>query len=178
MDYQTYCKIRDHFDRQGLTIAQTARALGLHPQTVSKWARIEQYRPRRAAALASLLDPYKGLIVRWLDAHPLSAQQVFQRLREADIAGGRTIVHDYVHRIRPRRAEGVPASVLRPGRVRTARLGRVRLHRRGFHASTLVASSSWCMCYSRLMYVEFTVSQTMEHFLACHENAFTALGGA
>jgi len=25
--------------------------------------------------------------------------------------------------------------------------------------------------------VEFTVSQTMEHFLACHEHAFTALGG-
>jgi hypothetical protein len=31
-------------------------------------------------------------------------------------------------------------------------------------------------CYSRLMYVEFTVSQTMEHFLACHEHAFAAAG--
>ena len=27
------------------------------------------------------------------------------------------------------------------------------------------------------MYVEFTVSQTMEHFLACHENAWAAFGG-
>jgi hypothetical protein len=26
------------------------------------------------------------------------------------------------------------------------------------------------------MYVEFTVSQTMEHFLACHEHAFKAFG--
>ena len=26
------------------------------------------------------------------------------------------------------------------------------------------------------MYVEFTVSQTMEHFLGCHERAFAALG--
>jgi hypothetical protein len=25
--------------------------------------------------------------------------------------------------------------------------------------------------------VEFTVSQTMEHFLACHEHAFAAWGG-
>ena len=33
------------------------------------------------------------------------------------------------------------------------------------------------LCYSRLMYVEFTVSQTMEHFLACHENAWAAFGG-
>ena len=28
------------------------------------------------------------------------------------------------------------------------------------------------LCYSRMMYVEFTVSQTMEHFLGCHLNAF------
>jgi hypothetical protein len=34
LDYETYCKIRDHHDRQRLTITQTARALGLHPQTV------------------------------------------------------------------------------------------------------------------------------------------------
>jgi hypothetical protein len=33
------------------------------------------------------------------------------------------------------------------------------------------------LCYSRQIYVEFTVSQTMEHFLACHVNAFTAFGG-
>ena len=34
------------------------------------------------------------------------------------------------------------------------------------------------LCYSRQLYVEFTVSQTMEHFLACHQNAFAAFGGA
>ncbi len=33
------------------------------------------------------------------------------------------------------------------------------------------------LCYSRRMYLEFTVSQTMEFFLACHENAFAAFGG-
>ena len=32
------------------------------------------------------------------------------------------------------------------------------------------------LCYSRMMYVEFTVSQTLEHFLGCHLNAFEALG--
>jgi len=33
------------------------------------------------------------------------------------------------------------------------------------------------LCYSRRMYLEFTVSQTSEFFLACHERAFTAFGG-
>ena len=33
------------------------------------------------------------------------------------------------------------------------------------------------LAYSRLMHVEFTISQTMEHFLSCHERAFTVFGG-
>jgi hypothetical protein len=33
------------------------------------------------------------------------------------------------------------------------------------------------LCYSRMLYVEFTVSETMEHFLACHANAFAYFGG-
>ena len=32
------------------------------------------------------------------------------------------------------------------------------------------------LCYSRMMYLEFTVSQTMEHWLSCHQNAFDAFG--
>ena len=38
IDYETFCKIHDCHDRQRLTITQTARALGLHPQTVATWA--------------------------------------------------------------------------------------------------------------------------------------------
>ena len=32
------------------------------------------------------------------------------------------------------------------------------------------------LCHSRMMYVEFTVSQTMEHFLGCHQNALQFFG--
>jgi SAM-dependent methyltransferase len=32
------------------------------------------------------------------------------------------------------------------------------------------------LCYSRMMYLEFTVSQTMEQFLGCHQNAFQFFG--
>ena len=64
-----------------------------------------RYEAGRAPARASRLDPFKGLIVRWLDTHPYSAQQVFQRLREAGYSGGLTIVRDYVRAIRPPRRE-------------------------------------------------------------------------
>jgi transposase len=176
LDYETYCKIRDHFDRQGLTITQTARVLGLHPQTISKWVRIEQYRPRRSAPRKKLLDAYKPLIVRWLDAHPLSAQQVFQRLREAGFTGGHTVVADYVRQIRPRRALAFLRLSFAPSECAQVDWGE--------YGSIAVGSTRrrlsffvMVLCYSRLMYVEFTVSQTMEHFLACHENAWTAFGG-
>jgi len=42
---------------------------------------------------------------------------------------------------------------------------------RAVHAFLLV------LCYSRLLTVEFTFSQTLEAFLRCHEHAFAFLGG-
>ena len=32
------------------------------------------------------------------------------------------------------------------------------------------------LCYSRMSYVEFTLSQKMEQFLACHQHAFEFFG--
>jgi len=101
IDYETYCKIRDHRDRLGLSITQTAQALGPHPETVSKWSRRDRYAQRMATPRGSQLDPYKSQIVRWLEAHNFSAQQIFQRLREIGYQGGKTIVNSYVRRVRP-----------------------------------------------------------------------------
>ena len=33
------------------------------------------------------------------------------------------------------------------------------------------------LCYSRIMYVEFTLSEGMEQFLSCHRHAFEFFGG-
>src|ERR1700726_2410520 len=101
IDYETFSKIHDCHDRQGLTIAQTARALGLHPRTVATWLARSRFEPRRSRPRSSVLDPFKPRITRLLDTHPYSAQQIFQRLREEGYRSGVTILRDYVHRIRP-----------------------------------------------------------------------------
>ena len=88
VDYETFCQIRDHLVRQQLNVAQTARALGLDTRTVARWAGVEQFRARQAVPRTSKLDAFKGQIVRWLDTHPYSAQQIFQRLAEAGFEGG------------------------------------------------------------------------------------------
>ena len=176
VDYEQFCQIRDHLGRQHLSVAQTARALGMDQRTVAKWADVHSYHPRAGAPRVSKLDPFKGLIVRWLDAHPYSAQQIYQRLCEAGYEGGRTVVKDYVHRIRPRPSQAFLKLEFDPGEAAqldwgewgTIAVGNTR-RRLSFFLMVL--------CYSRRMYLEFTVSQKMEFFLACHENAFAAFGG-
>jgi transposase len=101
ISYETFCRIHDCHRRQGLTIAQIARELGLDPKTVATWLARNRFERRRSVKRRSILDPFKGRITRLLDAHPYSAQQIFQRLREEGYCGGATIVRDYVRHIRP-----------------------------------------------------------------------------
>jgi transposase len=177
LDYETYCKMRDHLGRQSLSVAQTARALGLDVRTVAKWAEVEQFQPRACnTPRPSKLDAFKGQIVRWLDTHPYSAQQIYQRLREAGFDGGLTIVKDYVQRIRPRAVPAFLTLSFLPGeaaQVDWGEYGTITVGGTKRRLSFFVM----VLCYSRRMYLEFTVSQTSEFFLACHERAFAAFGG-
>jgi len=176
IDYETFCKIRDHHDRQGLTVAQTARALGVHPQTVAKWVKRARYEARASGPRASRLDAFKDQVVRLLESHPYSTQQIFQRLQEAGYGGGLTILKDYVAKVRPARREAFLKLAFAPGECAQVDWGEygsiaVGSTRRRLSFFVLV------LAHSRRLYVAFTVSQTMEHFLACHEQAFAAIQG-
>src|ERR1700704_1135390 len=176
IDYETFCKIKDLHARAGLKILQIARALGLHPRTVATWLETPHYQRRKSAPRPSLLDPYKGHIVRWLEAHPYSAAQLLHRLREAGFSGGYTTVKDYVRTVRRPRQPAFLTLSFAPGecaQVDWGEYGAIQLGSTRRRLSFFVM----VLCYSRLMYVEFTVSQTMEHFLACHQHAFEAIGG-
>jgi transposase len=173
IDYATWCAIRDGF-AQHLGARQLARELGLNVKTVRRW-RERPYAPRAAVPRTSKLDPFKGRVVGWLDAHPLSAQQVFQRLCEAGYEGGISIVKDYVRTIRPRPRAAFLTLAFAPGEVAQVDWGEwgsiaVGNTRRRLSFFVMV------LAYSRQLYVEFTLSQSMEHFLAAHINAFDALG--
>jgi transposase len=176
IDYETFAKIHDCRERQGLTIAQTARALGLDPRTVATWVARSRFEPRRSRPRGSVLDPFKPRITRLLDTHPYSAQQIFQRLREDGYRGGVTILRDYVRRIRPTKRPVYLKLDFAPGecaQVDWGAYGTVAVGNTRRRLSFFVV----VLAFSRQMYVEFTVSQTMEHFLACHEHAFAAFGG-
>jgi len=176
IDYEAFVRVKHYHQQEGLSPSQIAAALDLDERTVRKWLAEKHYRPRTASPRQSKLDPFKAYIIRLLETHPYTATQVFQRIREEGFNGGYTIVKDYVHRVRPRKSPAFLKLAFAPGECAQVDWGS--------YGSVTVGDTSrrlsffvMVMCHSRMMYVAFTVSQTMEHFLGCHQNAFERFGG-
>ena len=176
IDYACFCQIKHLHAHQGLKASQIATALTLDPRTVSYWLAQEHFHPRKPRQRSSKLDPFKAQIVRMLERYPYSAAQVFQHLRERDFDGGYSLVKAYVRTVRHRRQAAFLTLAFAPGecaQVDWGSFGSVPVGQTHRQLSFFVM----VLCYSRMMYVEFTVSQTMEHFLACHQHAFEFFGG-
>jgi transposase len=174
IDYQTYCSIKDMQERK-LKPAQIAREQHLDLRTVNKWIHKEGYCERKSVQRSGKLDPYKADILRWLESHPYTAVQIYQRLRSCGYEGGRTILNDYIARVRPRRHKAFLTLAFGAGECAQVDWGE--------YGSVAVGSTRrrlsffvMVLCYSRMMYVEFALSQGMEQFLACHRNAFEFFG--
>jgi len=174
IDYETYCKIKK-MQEDHLRVSQIAETLLLDERTVLHWIEKTSYHPRKAAKRPSRLDPFKPQIARWLEGFPYTGTQIFQKIREEGYQGGITILKDYVLKIRPRKTKAFLTLSFAPGecaQVDWGQFGTVTV------GSTRRKLSFFVMvlCYSRMMYVEFTVSEAMEHFLGCHQNAFEFFG--
>jgi transposase len=176
IDYHVFCQIKALHEQHGLTIAQIAATLSLDPRTVAYWLRQERFRPRQSTPRASKLDPFKFQIVHMLEKYPYSAAQVLQHLREQGFAGGYSTVKAYVRTVRPTRQPAFLKLAFAPGECAQADWGSFGAVRVG-QTSRRLSFFVMVLCYSRLMYVEFTVSQTMEHFLACPQHAFEFFDG-
>ena len=176
IDYPLYCKIKDCHQNQHLTVAQIARELHLHPRTVAKWLAADKFCRRKSSPRASKLDAFKGLITRWLGVHPYTATQIFLRLRESGYHGGISIVRDYVRKVRPPRSPAFLTLAFAPGecaQVDWGQFGSIPVGNTSRRLSFFVM----VLCYSRMLYVQFTLAETMEHFLDAHVNAFAFFGG-
>jgi transposase len=171
IDYETYMKIKSHQEKDGLNCSQIAAIMGLSFKTVNKWLNEKRYRMRKSTNRSSKLDPFRNQIVQMLEKYPYSGAQVFLRIKENGFDGGYTIVKDYVRKIRPPKTRAFLKLSFAPGecaQVDWGSYGSVNVGSTRRRLSFFVM----VLCHSRMMYVEFTVSQTMEHFLACHQNAF------
>jgi transposase len=176
IDYHRFCQIQHLHAHEGLNASQIAQAVSLDRRTVAYWLTQEHFRPRKPRPHASKLDPFKPDIVRLLERHPYSAAQVFQRLREHGFDGSYELVKAYVRTVRPRRQAAFLTLAFAPGECAQVDWGAFGAVPVG-HTHRQLSFFVMVLCYSRMLYVEFTVSQTMEHFLACHQHAFEFFGG-
>jgi hypothetical protein len=107
-----------------------------------------------------------------------SAAVIGQRLKPLGFTGSRTILQEYVREHRP--VPSIPRAFVRmePNagerfEVDWGHFGALDYSgdKRKLYAFALVE------CHSRMLYVEFTHSQSFETFVRCHIHAFHALGG-
>src|SRR5690606_35863735 len=114
--YQRYCQIKQAA-AAGRNASQIAAELGLHRQTVAAWLGRQRYERSRGAQRPrrSKLDAYRAAVARLIDAYPLSAMQVWHKLKEQGYDGGYSIVKEYIRRIRPKTTEAFLTLKFAPG---------------------------------------------------------------
>jgi transposase len=148
------------------------------------WRTIKKYLDAPAQRLAqrqreSKLDPFKATIAEWLEKDPtVTAAVIEQRLRPLGYGGGHTILREYVQTARPQMKPSRAFLRMEPPagerfEVDWGHFGVLDYagDKRKLYAFALVEA------HSRMLYLEFTHSQSFETFVRCHVHAFTALGG-
>ena len=176
IDSHCVCQSKALHEQPGLTVAPSAHAVSLDARTVASWRCQERLRPRKARPRASKLAPFTAQMVQRLDTYPSSAAQVFQRVRAHGFEGGSALVTASGRTVRPTRQPALLPLALAPGacaQVDGGSCGSVS----GGHTRRRLRVFGMVLCYSRLRSVECPVSQTREHFWACHQQALECFGG-
>jgi transposase len=132
------------------------------------------------AQRGSILDPFKPKIDALLAKYPqLSAIRVLEEIRkEPDGYRGRiSLVRKYVRQVRPDRRRVYQEVHYEPGQalqVDWGECGSVQVGGTKRKVSVFVA----VLCYSRLMFIEFTLSQRKAEFYRCLVHALEFFGGS
>lgn len=175
--YSVFCQLRELSDQKHLTVAQISKELKMDPRTVALWLARPSYQRRQSVKRPSKLDPFKGQIVALLERHAYTARQILQRLKTQGYTGGYSILKQFVSLVRPVRKPAFLMLEFAAGECAQVDWGS--------YGSIAVGSTRrrlsffvMVLCYSRMIYVEFTLSQGMEQFLSCHRHALEFFGAA
>ena len=160
------------------SMRRIARHLHLAARTVKNYLQTPVPLPVHRSR-PSKLDPFKPLIAELLDQDPRAPGAVIlQRLQTAGYSGGHSILRDYLQQVRVV-GSASPAFVrMEPGpgerfEIDWGHFGALDYQgdKRKLYAFCLIEA------HSRMLFVEFTHSQSFETFGRCHQHAFRALGG-
>lgn len=169
--------LRLHFS-EGLSRNQIARQLKVNRKTVVKVINRRSVATSRKppARRGSILRPYYPRIEKLLeDAPGRSCVNILQRLRQAGYQGGISVLRNYVRTIRPSPPKRAFLELdFAPGeaaQVDWGEFGDV------FNNGTKVHCFVMVLCWSRMLYLEFTLRETLATLLRCYERALRFFGG-
>jgi len=180
MNVGLWAEIRRLAEIEKLSGCAISRRLRCSRHTVA--AALKQDRPpvRQAARRASILDPYKAKIDALLVRSPgLSAVRIREEIARGPegYTGSAISVRRYVRTVRPARGRVYQEVHYDPGQamqVDWGECGRVQIGATTRRVSVFVA----VLCYSRLMFIEFTLSQRKAEFYRGLVNALEFFGGS
>ena len=170
--------------RKGYNKTQIGQMLGIDRKTVRKVLREAESKPDAATAepgakkavWPSMLDEYREYIEIQL-AKELSITRIHQDLqKQYGVQCGYTTLRDYVAKIKRSRPHAYMVLHSLPGeeaQVDFGYIGTLKVSGTPRKAWVFVMSLS----YSRYMYVEITLDQSVATFIRCHANAFRYFGG-
>jgi transposase len=181
MTSELWAAIRRMFEIDKLSKSAIARRLSVHRWTVRRALSSQDGPPadaKRRPLPPPKLDPFKAYLAERLKDYPeLSGHKLLQEIRGRGYPGGHSILREYLQTLRPARnpkaflrLETQPAEF---AQVDWAHCGTIIVGNAKRKLSCFVMVLSW----SRMIYIEFTLSQTIEEFMTCHINAFDYFGG-
>lgn len=163
---------------EGLGVRTIARRLSMSRRTVRRMLGKDRPKPRpKQEARRSILDPYMPVIRELLQKTPdMKAPAILERLRPLGFSGGVTILRDQVRKLRPGgQREAFLTLDFAPGRAVQVDWADFGFALPG--CPRRVSAFVMALCYSRYLYIEFTLSQSMGSFLRCLERGLAFFGG-
>ncbi|MBU0512196.1 MAG: IS21 family transposase [Chloroflexi bacterium] len=178
---EDWAEIRRLHKVEKLSERAIARRLGLHRETVRGALAKDEPPSYHREVRQSVLEPYKPKIHALLGRdHDLSGVRIFEIIQEEGYTGQVSLLRAYLRRVRP---EYRPRAVYQRTSYEAGEYGQVDW---GEMPEPVLWQGQWCkvyafvmvLCYSRLMYLEFSLSSQLADFLRCHQNGLRFLGGS
>lgn len=178
MTPELWAEIRRLFHVEKLSGRLIAERLNVHRETVYRALKHDHAPPPPARERSSVLDAFEKDIQEILEATPrMTAVRMLEELQRRGFTGKYTIVKERLSKLRQSRQRD--AYIRRAfhageaGEVDWAYCGPFEVGGQKRRLSVFVMT----LCYSRMVYLEFTISEALEEFLRCHQNAFAFFGG-
>jgi transposase len=180
MNVALWAEIRRLAEIEKCSCRAIARRLHCSRHTVAAALQLDQPPGREVSQHTSILDPYKSRIDALLAKAPdLSAVRIREEIARGPegYQGSAIVIRRYLRAIRPTRGRVYQEVHYEPAQamqVDWGECGRVQVGDTMRKVSVFVA----VLCYSRLMYIEFTLSQHKAEFYRSLVHALEFFGGS